>query len=240
MSGHSKWSTIKRKKEAADGAKAQVFTKMGREISIAVREGGPDPNSNFKLAMIITKAKAANVPNDNIDRAIKKAAGNADKEEYEVMIYEGYGPAGVAFMVETLTDNRNRTAGDLRHFFDKNGGNLGQTGCVNFLFEQKGVIVIESEGIDEAQLMDDCIMAGAEDFSSGDEVFEITTAPTDLQSVVKALTAKGYKPVSDEVEYLPMTTVKVDDEDARIKIDKLIDSLDDCDDVSNYWNNMAD
>ncbi len=238
MSGHSKWSNIKRKKEITDGAKAKVFTKMGREISIAVREGGADPSVNFKLFTLIAKAKANNVPNDNIDRAIKKAAGADNKDEYEVIMYEGYGAAGVAFMVETMTDNRNRTAGDLRHFFDKNGGNLGQTGCVSFMFNQKCVITIDAEDIDEEKLTESCIDAGAEDINFEDERFVITTATADLETVGAALQKAGYKLESEETAYIPTTYTKVTDEEALIKLNKLIDALDENDDVTDYWHSL--
>ncbi len=238
MSGHSKWSNIKRKKEITDGAKAKVFTKMGREISIAVREGGADLSSNFKLAAIVTKAKANNVPSDNIERAIKKAAGADNKDEYEVIMYEGYGPAGVAFMVETVTDNRNRTAGDLRHFFDKNGGNLGQSGCVSFMFNQKGVIIVNAEDIDEEKLTEACIDAGAEDIALEDDRFVITTAPAALETVGTALQKAGYKLESEETAYIPATCTKVTDEDALTRLNKLIDALDDNDDVTDYWHSM--
>lgn len=238
MSGHSKWNNIKRKKEITDGAKAKVFTKMGREISIAVREGGADQSTNFKLAAIVAKAKANNVPNDNIERAIKKAAGADNKDEYEVIMYEGYGPAGVAFMVETMTDNRNRTAGDLRHFFDKSGGNLGQNGCVSFMFNQKGIITVNGEDIDEDKLTEACIDAGAEDITFEDESFLITTAPADLETVGAALQKAGYKLESEEAAYIPATYTKVTDEEALIKLNKLTDALDENDDVTDYWHNM--
>ena len=177
MSGHSKWSTIKRKKEKTDSQRAKVFTKIGREISVAVKEGGPDPAVNGKLRDLISKAKANNVPNDNIDRIIKKASSEGDKNDYETIFYEGYGPCGVAVIVEALTDNRNRTAGDLRHYFDKFGGNLGQNGCVSFMFEQKGLIVIENTGIDEEKIMEDCMEAGAADFKYEEDSIEIFTDP---------------------------------------------------------------
>ena len=190
MSGHSKWNNIKRKKEKTDGARAKVFTKIGREISVAVRNGGPDPASNGKLADLISKAKRMNVPNDNIQRIIKKAEGG-DKTEYEAINYEGYGPGGVAVMVETLTDNRNRTAADLRHYFDKNGGNLGTLGCVGFLFTQKGVIDISLEDKDADEAMMDALDAGAEDFDAGEDAAEITTDPDSFSAVCNALEAKG-------------------------------------------------
>lgn len=241
MSGHSKWSTIKRKKGITDGARAKVFTKMAREIAIAVREGGSaDPSANSKLKDVIAKAKEANLPNENIDRAIRKAAGADDKVHYESIIYEGYGPAGVAFMVEALTDNRNRTAGDLRHFFDKSGGNLGQSGCVSYLFTPKGIIVIDRSTADEASLMEDSIEAGAADFNVEDEVYEITTETADLSAVRQALSAKGYHYLSAEVEYIPSTYISVEDEDACQKLEKLNELLDDNEDVSNVWHNMQE
>lgn len=240
MSGHSKWANIKRKKEITDGAKAKVFTRMAKEIAIAVREGGPDPASNFKLYTIIGKAKANNVPNDNIDRAIKKAAGAGDKDQYEVIMYEGYGAAGVAFMVECMTDNRNRTAGDLRHFFDKFGGNLGQSGCVSFMFERKGIILIDAEGLDEAKVMDDCIECGAADFTLQEDVYEIATDPNDVDAVAEALRKKGYHLSSDEVEYIPSTYTAVDDPDQKVKLERFIETLEDNDDVSDFWHNMED
>ena len=178
MSGHSKWNNIKRKKEKTDGQRAKIFTKIGRELAVAVKEGGgPDPASNSKLKDAIAKAKANNVPNDNIERIIKKAAGEGNADNYEALQYEGYGPAGIAVIVETLTDNRNRTAGEMRHYFDKCGGNLGQTGCVSFMFKQKGVLAIEAEGLDEEKVMEDALEAGAADFQADDDVFEIYTEP---------------------------------------------------------------
>ena len=183
MSGHSKWSTIKRKKEKTDNQRAKIFTKIGREIAVIVREGGPDPASNSKLKDVIAKAKANNVPNDNIERIIKKAAGETGGANYEEIVYEGYGPSGIAVIVETLTDNRNRTAGDMRHYFDKYGGNMGQSGCVSFMFSKQGVIVIEQEGVDEDKLMEDALEAGATDFISDEGVFEIRTEPNDCGAI---------------------------------------------------------
>src|SRR5690554_6085047 len=178
MSGHSKWNNIKRKKGAADAQRGAIFTKMGREIQVAVKQGGPDPDNNSRLKDAITKAKANNKPNDNIARSIKKASGANDTEDFEEIVYEGYGPGGVAVMVRTLTDNRNRTAGDVRHLFDKFGGNLGTTGCVSFQFEEKGIIIIEkNEEMDEETMLMEALEAGAEDFSPQDEVFEISTTP---------------------------------------------------------------
>ena len=193
MSGHSKWNNIKRKKEKPDGARAKIFTKIGRELAVAVREGGSaDPNANSKLKDCIAKAKANNVPNDNIERIIKKAAGDGNAEQYEAITYEGYGPSGIAVIVETLTDNRNRTAGDIRHYFDKYGGNLGTSGCVSFMFERKGQIVIEREGLDEDTVMEDALEAGASDCNAEEDVFEISTEPDDMGAVRDALEAKGY------------------------------------------------
>ncbi len=235
MSGHSKWSTIKRKKEKTDGARAKVFTKIGREISVAVREGGSDPSSNSKLKDLIAKAKANNVPNENIDRIIKKAAGDGDKNSYETIVYEGYGPNGVAVMVEALTDNRNRTAGDVRHYFDKFGGNLGQSGCVSFMFDPKGIIVIENEGISEDQIMEDCMECGADDVKYEDDVIEIITAPNDLPSVRDALSEKGYKFISADVEQVPQTLTQLTEEDHITKMERLLESLEENDDIQNVW-----
>ena len=237
MSGHSKWNNIKRKKEKTDGARAKVFTKVGREISVAVREGGPDPASNSKLADLISKAKRMNVPNDNIQRIIKKAEGG-DKTEYEAITYEGYGPGGVAIMVETLTDNRNRTAADLRHYFDKHGGNLGVVGCVGFLFNQKGVIDISLEDKDPDEAMMDALDAGAEDFDAGEEAAEVTTSPEDFSAVCKALEAKGYEFLSADVAMVPTTTTTLTDPDQLTKMGKLLDALEDNDDVQNVWHSL--
>lgn len=238
MSGHSKWSTIKRKKEKIDGAKAKIFTKIGRELVVAVKEGGgPDPRSNSKLKDCIAKAKAANVPNDNIERIIKKAAGDGDGTKYESIVYEGYGPNGVAVIVEALTDNRNRTAADVRHYFDKFGGNLGTSGCVSFLFSQKGVLVIEREGLSEDTVMTDCLEAGASDFQADDDVFEIYTEPDDFSAVLSDLEGKGYEFVSAEVEMVPTTYTALNDPDSIIKMQKLLDNLEDNDDVQNVWHN---
>ena len=238
MSGHSKWSTIKRKKEKTDSQKAKMFTKIGREISVAVREGGADPASNGKLRDLIAKAKANNVPNDNIDRVIKKV-GDSDKDSYEEIMYEAYGPSGVAVIVECLTDNRNRTAGDLRHYFDKHGGNLGQTGSVAFLFERKGILVIENDGLDEEKVMEDCLECGAIDFDIGDEVVEIFTDPFTVGATREAMAEKGYIFASAEPEYVPSTYVALD-ETNTIRMEKLMDMLDNNDDVLNVWHNWEE
>ncbi len=238
MSGHSKWSTIKRKKEKTDGQRAKIFTKIGRELAVAVREGGSaDPSANSKLKDCIAKAKANNVPNENIERIIKKAAGDNDASKYESITYEGYGPSGIAVIVETLTDNRNRTAGDLRHYFDKFGGNMGTPGCVSFLFSQKGVIVIEKEGLDEDKVMEDALEAGASDFQADEDVFEIYTEPDDFSGVRDDLEAKGYTFVSAEVEMVPSTYTQLTDEDSITKMQRLLDMLEDNDDVQNVWHN---
>ena len=236
MSGHSKWSTIKRKKGANDAQRAKIFTKIAREIVVAVKAGGPDPDNNSSLKDAIAKGRAANMPNDNINRTIKKAAGANDGEDYENITYEGYGPSGVAFMVETLSDNKNRIAGDLRHYFDKFGGNLGQTGSVGFMFDRKGVIVIaKNDSIDEDQLMMDALDAGAEDFSAEDECYEVTSLPEDFSAVREALEAKGYEFEQAELSYVPKTLTDVTNEDDVKNLEKLIDMLEDNDDVQNVY-----
>ena len=237
MSGHSKWNNIKRKKEKTDSARAKIFTKMGREIAVIVKNGGPNPNENSKLKDAIAKAKAANVPNDNIERIIKKAAGDTDNTNYEELIYEGYGPNGIAVVVETLTDNRNRTAGDLRHYFDKCGGNLGQNGSVMFMFERQGIIEIEAEGKDEDVVMEDALEAGADDFSFDGDVFTIVTDPNSVGTVREALEEKGYEFLTAEPQYIASTTTVLDDPEAAEKMEKLLDLLEDNDDVQNVWHN---
>ena len=226
MSGHSKWNNIKRKKEKTDGARAKVFTKIGREIAVAVKEGGGNPASNSKLAALIAKAKANSVPNDNIQRIIKRAEGG-DKTEYEAITYEGYGPGGIAVMVETLTDNRNRTA-----------GNLGQMGCVGFMFTQKGVIVVDLEDADPDQLMMDALDVGAEDFDAGEEAAQVTTDPDNFTAVCNALEEKGYKFISADVAQVPSTTTALTDPDQLVNMGKLLDALDDDDDVQNAWTTL--
>ncbi|MEI3541413.1 MAG: YebC/PmpR family DNA-binding transcriptional regulator [Acutalibacteraceae bacterium] len=240
MSGHSKWNNIKRKKEKTDGARAKIFTKIGRELAVAVKEGGADPMVNSKLKDCIAKAKANNVPNDNIERIIKKAAGSADGEKYEAITYEGYGPSGIAVIVETLTDNRNRTAGDLRHYFDKFGGNLGTPGCVSFMFSKKGVIVVEKTDLNEDKVMEDALEAGALDFLSDENVFEIYTDPDDFSSIREALEKKNYEFVSAEIEMVPSTYSTIVEEENATKMQKLLDTLDDNDDVQNVWHNWEE
>lgn len=237
MSGHSKWNNIKHKKEKTDAQRAKVFTKIGKEMSIAIREGGADPASNSKLRDLIAKAKANNVPNDNIDRIIKKASG-ADAVAYEEIVYEGYGPSGVAVIVECATDNRNRTASDLRHYFDKYGGNLGQSGCVSYMFEDKGVIIILKEDVaDEDALMEASLEAGAADFQADDEVFEIYTETSDLEAVRDALEEAGYKIESAEKDKIPTTYVTLESEDDIKNMNLMLEHLEDSDDVSEIYHN---
>lgn len=237
MSGHSKWKNIMHKKEKTDLQRAKIFTKIGKEMTIAIREGGPDPASNSKLKDLITKAKSNNVPNDNIERIIKKASGGDDTANYETLNYEGYGPSGVAVIVEATTDNRNRTGADMRHYFDKFGGNLGQTGCVSYLFSDKGLIVIEDDGIDEEKLMDDALSAGAEDILSEEGAFEIYTAPEDFSNVCEYLENAGYKFASAEQTKIPANYVALTEEDDVTKMNRLLEMLEDNDDVMNVWHN---
>ena len=241
MSGHSKWANIKHKKGKSDAQKAKVFTKIGRELQIAVKAGGPDPESNSKLNDVIAKAKAANMPNDNITRSIKRASGDGANDIMEEITYEGYGPSGVAIIVETVTDNRNRTAADIRHIFDKSGGNLGSTGCVSFMFDKKGLIIIENDGdIEEEKLMMDALECGAEDFSADEDAFEITTDPTNFSEVRNALEEKGYSFLEAEVSMIPQNYVTLTDEKQREQIERLIDALEDNDDVMEVWHNWEE
>ena len=237
MSGHSKWSTIKRKKEKTDNARAKVFTKIGREISVAVKAGGPDPAANSKLKDVIAKAKAANVPNDNIERIIKKAAGEGNADNYENIVYEGYGPSGIAVIIEALTDNRNRTAADVRHAFDKFGGNMGTTGCVSFMFSRQGVILIEKEDIDEDKLMEDALEAGASDFLTDGDVYEIRTEPNDMGLVRDDLEAKGYKYISAEVAYIPSTYTKLTNPYDIQNMGRMLEMFDESDDIQEVYHN---
>ena len=238
MSGHSKWSTIKRKKGANDAARAKVFTKIGRELAVAVKNGGPDPNNNAKLKDVIAKAKQNNVPNDNIERMLKKAAGESDNTNYEEIVYEGYGPSGVAVVVEALTDNRNRTAGEVRHAFDKAGGNMGNPGSVTFMFSRQGVIIIEKEDVDEDQLMEDALESGATDFLTDDEdIFEIRCEANDVTVIREELEAKGYSIVSSEPAYIPSTYTRLESEEDMKKMARMIDMFDDNDDVQNIYHN---
>ena len=237
MSGHSKWSTIKRKKEKTDQQRAKVFTKIGRELAIVVKAGGPDPNVNSKLKDVIAKAKAANVPNDNIERIIKKAAGETGGDNYEDIIYEGYGPNGVAVIIEALTDNRNRTAPEVRHLLDKYGKGLGATGCVSWSFDQKGVIVLEAEDLDEDTVMMDALECGADDMQADEDVFEVYTAPDSFNEVVAAMEAKGYTFLEAGVQMVPQNYVTLTNEDDIKNMEKLIDYLEENDDVQNVYHN---
>ncbi len=237
MSGHSKWNNIKRKKEKTDAQKAKIFTKIGREIAVCVRESGGDPNSNGKLRDLIAKAKSLNVPNDNIVRIIKKAEGG-EKDDYETILYEGYGPSGVAVMVSTLTDNRNRTAANMRHYFDKYGGNLGQSGSVAFQFAQKGVVLVEGDNLDEEKLMEDAFGAGADDLDVDDGMAEITCEPAKVHEVSRALADRGYTIASSEAEYLPVSQAALSSEEDLKKMGQLLEHLEDDDDVQNVWHNL--
>lgn len=238
MAGHSKWNNIKNRKGKQDALRGKIFTKLARTITVAVREGGDDPDYNSSLATAIEKAKAQNMPNDNIDRAIKAGLAAASGENYESITYEGYGPSGTAFMVQCLTDNKNRTAADVRHYFSKYNGNLGTTGCVSYLFDRKGVISIEfADNIDEDELMMAALEAGAEDFEVEDGSYEITTVPEDFIQVLNSLKESGYEDIKGDIMYLPQTYVKVEDEEALKNLEKLVDALEDNDDVQEVYHN---
>ena len=238
MSGHSKWHNIQAKKGKTDAARGKIFTKIGREIAIAVREGGANPESNSKLKDIIAKAKANNMPNDNIQRSIKKASGEGGGVNYEEFSYEGYAPGGVAIICNIVTDNRNRTSADVRHIFDKNGGSLGTPGSVSYMFDHKGLIVVEREpGMDEDEMMMMALDAGAEDVKALDDVFEIYTAPNDFSAVREALENQGLSFLSADKKMIPQNTIEVTDPDTVAKIEKLLDMLDDNDDVADVYHN---
>ena len=241
MSGHSKWHNIAAKKGKADAARGKIFTKLGRELLVAVKQGGPDPDGNSSLKAVIAKCKAANMPNDTINNAIKKASGEGSSANYEEIVYEGYGPNGVALIVEASTDNKNRTAADVRHAFDKSGGNLGTTGCVSYMFNKKGVMVIEKENcpIDEEELMMLAIESGAEDFETQEEVYEITTAPNDFTEVSEKLQEAGITFLEASVQMVPSTTVSLDEHGAE-KMEKMIERLEDLDDVMNVYHNWEE
>lgn len=241
MSGHSKWHNIQAKKGKADAARGKIFTKLGRELLVAVKQGGPDPAGNSKLKDVIAKCKAANMPNDTINNAIKKAIGSTDSANYEEVIYEGYGPNGVAVIVEGSTDNKNRTAADVRHAFDKSGGNLGTTGCVSYLFNKKGVIVIDKTVVNmsEDDLMLLAIDSGAEDFQTEEEIYQITTTPEDFSVVREKLESQGLEFLEAEVQMIPTTYVALD-EKGESKMQRLIDMLDDLDDVTNVYHNWEE
>lgn len=239
MSGHSKFANIKHKKEKNDAKKGKIFTMLGREIQVAVKAGGPDPAVNGKLRDVIAKCKANNMPNDTIDRSIKKAAGGGEDVEYENVTYEGYGPNGVAVIVEVLTDNRNRAAANVRNAFTKGGGNMGNSGCVSFMFDEKGLIVIDKEEIDmdEEELMMAALDAGAEDFAAEEDSYEITTAPDDFSAVRETLEAAGIPMASAEVTMIPQTYTELTDEEISRRMNKLLEMLDDDDDVQNTYHN---
>ena len=239
MSGHSKWHNIQKTKGAADAKRSAAFTKIAREIIVAVKEGGSgDPNNNSRLATVIAKAKAVNMPNDNIKRTIDKALGAGNTDNYEAVTYEGYGPGGVAVIVETITDSRNRTASDVRHCFAKNGGSLGVTGSVSFMFDKKGVLVIErTPDSDEDEMMMTVLDAGAEDMQTMDDAFEVTTDPNEFSAVREKLEAQGLTFLSAEVQMIPQNTVVPADEETLQKVQKLLEMLEDNDDVQNVWHN---
>ncbi|HOA80172.1 MAG TPA: YebC/PmpR family DNA-binding transcriptional regulator [Defluviitaleaceae bacterium] len=238
MAGHSKFANIKHKKAKADAQKGKIFTKLGREIAVAVKEGGPDPENNARLRDAIAKAKSNNMPNDTIERSIKKAAGEGDASSYESITYEGYGPSGVAVIVDVLTDNKNRTAANIRHAFTKGGGNLGTTGCVSFMFDKKGQIMIEkSDKIDEDELMMLALDAGAEDFIAEEEGYEILTSPEDFSAVREAIEKAGVEMISAEVAMIPQTTTKLTSEEDIKKFNKMLELLEDDDDVQEVYHN---
>ena len=240
MSGHSKFSNIKHKKEKADAQKGKAFTKLGRELAVAIKEGGPDPNVNGKLRDVIAKCKSNNMPNETIQRSIKKAAGEDSSIVYEAITYEGYGPGGIAVIVEALTDNKNRTAANVRHAFSKNGGNMGTTGCVSYMFDKKGQIFVEkSDDIDEDELMMQVLDFGAEDFNPDDEeAYEILTTVEDFSAVREQMEEAGIPIMSAEVSMIPQNTAEVDDATAET-FEKMLDALDEDDDVQNVWHNLA-
>ncbi len=239
MSGHSKWSTIKHKKAKNDAQRGKIFTRLAKEIIVAARQGGGDPELNFRLKNAIQKAKEANIPNDNIIRAIQRGTGELGGESYDEIIYEGYGPGGAAIMIEAMTDNRNRTAGEIRHLFSRNGGNLGETGCVAWMFEEKGIIIIEQTGNDwhEDDLMLLALDAGADDFKAEDDAFEVISAPGDLQTIKEALEKAGVKIALAEVTMIPQTTVELEGKEAE-QILRLMELLEEHDDVQNVHTNF--
>ena len=238
MSGHSKFANIKHKKEKTDAQRGKIFTKLGRELMVAIKEGGPDPESNSKLRDVIAKCKSNNMPNDTIQRSIKKASGEDSSIVYESITYEGYGPGGIAVIVECLTENKNRTAANVRHAFSKNGGNMGTSGCVSFMFDKKGQIIVELEdGMDEEELMMTALDAGAEDFEAEDGTCEILTDPDNFSEVYAALEAAGISIAGGEVTMIPQTMAETDDPAIVTSMEKMIDMLEDDDDVQNVYHN---
>ena len=239
MAGHSKWKNIMHTKAKMDTKRAKIFTKLGKELTVAVKAGGPNTASNSRLQDVITKCKASNMPNDNIKKCIEKAAGANDATNYEAITYEGYGPGGIAVLVNALTDNKNRTAAEVRHAFDKFGGNLGTSGCVSFMFEKKGIILIErTDSISEDDLMIAALEAGAADFDAQDEYFEISTEISDFSNVLKQLEEGGFSFLEADLQWIPATTTLIEDDEVLTKMEKLIDTLEDDDDVQNVWHNM--
>ncbi|MBW2471073.1 MAG: YebC/PmpR family DNA-binding transcriptional regulator [Deltaproteobacteria bacterium] len=238
MSGHSKWSTIKRKKGAIDAKRGKIFTRLIKEITVAARMGGGDPIGNPRLRAAIASAKTENMPKDNIERAIKKGTGELEGVLYEEITYEGYAPGGVAVLVDCMTDNKNRTVADIRHYFSKNGGNLGESGCVSWMFDKKGTILVDKETIDEEELMDKVLEAGAQDVVEEDNVFQVETSPDDFESVREALEADGVKFIEASVAMVPQNTVEITDEKTARQILKLLESLEDHDDVQNVYANF--
>ena len=237
MSGHSKWHNIQQAKGKADAARGKIFTKIGREIAVAVKAGGPDPASNAALRAVIDKAKANNMPNDNINRSIQKASGELGSINYESIVYEGYGTNGVAVIVEALTDNKNRTGGEVRHIFDKAGGSLGTSGCVSYMFDTKGVITVEKKaGMDDDEMMMTALDAGAEDFDADDDYYEIITSPSDFASVRDAISTAGIEYASAEIRRIPQNTIRLEAED-RDKLLKMLDAFEDNDDVQEVYHN---
>ena len=242
MSGHSKWHNIQRTKGAQDAKRAQAFTKVAREIIVAVKEGGGgDPLNNSRLAAAVAKAKAVNMPNDNIKRTIEKALGSGSGESYERVTYEGYGPGGVAVIIDAMTDNRNRTAAEIRHHFDKYGGNMGTAGCVSWSFQRRGVIVVDNEDgrHDEDSLLNDALEAGADDIEADEDVFEVYTAPDDFAAVSNSLENAGYRFLSAQVEMIPQSYIKLTDPDDIKNMEKMLDLMEDSDDVQNVWHNYG-
>lgn len=237
MSGHSKWSTIKRKKGAADAQRGKVFTKLIKEVTVAARLGGGDINGNPRLRSAVAAAKTANMPNTNVERAIKKGTGELEGVEYEEVCYEGYGPGGVAILVETVTDNRNRTVSEVRNLFSKYNGNMGETGCVSWMFTKLGVVIIPREGVDEDRLMEQALEIGAEDIKTEEDVFEVRCSPNDVEDVSEALKKAGFSVESAEISMLPQTTVKLEGRNAEVMM-RLLGLLEDHDDVQNVWANF--
>ena len=238
MSGHSKWSTIKRKKGAADAKRGRIFTRLIKEITVAARMGGGDPEGNPRLRSAIATAKTENMPKDNIERAIKKGTGELEGAVYEEISYEGYGPGGVAVLVDCMTDNKNRTVADIRHAFSKSGGNLGETGCVSWMFDKKGSIMVDKDNTDEEELMDKALEAGAEDVVEEDNVYQVITAPEDFETVREALEADGMKFIEASITMIPQNVVEVTDEKPAKQILKLLESLEDHDDVQSVSSNF--